>query len=230
MNRILILAVMVSFGLAMSSCRDASFTEVTPLTPPSDFWYTAEPVLHLTGEIHDDGNKLPPNPKIIVAWEMPNSSVRLLYVYGVGTVTKSTHGGDRSTFDVTLRDTLPKFVLTGMDTGKAIAAGHIFLIDGASIIKEGDTLLYSLDWSNSYHMLGSMTGEGIIFLKGSPTLLNQATTAIPAGFNRLRAKRVDPFAPSGPKVTEFENPDSSIEIEMDYSGKGCKDQTPFWLQ
>ncbi len=227
MKRILFLVVCVLSGALISSCQNASFTEVNTTPPPtSDFWFTSEPTKHISGEVHIGGGYNPPllNATIIVAWEIPNNPSKSMYVYGAGKISKLYN---KYNFDVSLRDTLPKFVLMNMDTTNAIGAGHIFLIDNPGL-KDGDTLRHDLDWDNKYHVLGSMNDIGVIFIKGKPTLAGRPLTGSLPGFILFHARRLDP---SGQTVTDFELADPfNIEIEIDDNGKNCKDRTPFWLQ
>src|SRR5690242_12695709 len=120
MNKLFYCGLAIFLGMAISSCRDASFN---PVTPPfvSEFWATGEsPKLIANGRIqlHDDqhgGYKpLPATSNIIIAWEMPNDTSRSLFVYGKGTI--SNFGFDNYTFTIMLRDTLPKFALLNKDT------------------------------------------------------------------------------------------------------------------
>ena len=227
MKRILFLVVFVSFGTVMLSCMNALFTEVNT-TPPSDLWFTAEPTIHYTGMIRDDHNggknPLPATAIVVIGWELPGYGTRAMYIYGTGSVTPI--GNNRYKFDVTLLDTLPKFVLKNMDTIDAISAGHIFLLADATM-KTGDTIKCDLNWDNSYKILGSLNDIGIIFVKGNPTLAGQPPKGAMPGFNLLEARRLDP---SGQSVTDFGVvPPFGLEITVDDDGQSCKDQTPFWI-
>jgi hypothetical protein len=207
--------------------QDASFNP--PIVP--DFWYTGEPAMSiLNGRIqlqddHQGGFKPLPTSNIIVAWEMPNDTSRSLYVYGSGTVSQIGH--DKYTFSVTLRDTLPKFVLLNKDTTNAIAAGHIFIIGNTTII-DGDTLHYRSDWDNLYQMIGGMNGIAVIFTKGNTTVAGKSLAGIPQGFNFFFATRLN----FNDAVTDFLllNDPNAIEIQVDNDGHDCQQRTPLWLQ
>ncbi|MFI5263682.1 MAG: hypothetical protein ACHQM6_04120 [Candidatus Kapaibacterium sp.] len=231
MTKLFYLAIIVLLGSAMCSCnliQEASFT------PPviSDFWYTSEPAMpisngriQLQDDHHGGHNQLPQIANVIVAWEMPNDTSRSLYVYGTGTISKI--GYDNYTFTITIRDTLPKFVLLNKDTTNAIAAGHIFIVGNTSII-DGDTLHYHSDWNNSYQMIGSMNGIGIIFSKGNTTLAGKNLAGMPQGFNFLFATRWN-FTESVTDFVPVYDP-NDIEIQVDNDGHDCQAKTPLWLQ
>jgi hypothetical protein len=231
MNKVFYLTLTILLGIAISSCRDASFDPIAPFV--SDFWVTGEsPMVIANGRIqlHDDphgGYKpLPATSAIIIAWEMPNDTSRSLYVYGGGTISKI--GFDSYIFTVILRDTLPKFALFNKDTMNAMAAGHIFLTLSTTIA-DGDTLHYNSNWDNAYQMIGSMNEVAVIFTKGNAVLPAQNTKGpIPKGFSLLRATKQDQ---SRERVTEFEPADPfRTEVEVDDNGHDCQSKTPFWLQ
>jgi hypothetical protein len=227
MKTIFNFTIFLLLGLVISSCQEASFTEVIP-TPPNDLWYTAEPSLSLSGKIRDDHNggrnPLPADARIVVAWEIPNSSPRLLYIYGTGTIANL--GNSSYFFKVNIGDTLPKFVLANTDTTNAIAAAHIFLV-GDPAIKTGDTLRYEIDWDYRYQMLGGLNYIGVIFVKGSPVLAGRSPKGTKPGFNLLLATWVDQKKQS---VIDFLPADArNIEIQVDDDGSSCKKNTPFWL-
>jgi hypothetical protein len=233
MKRLLSITILGCFAL-LCSCKDASFTEVTP-APVSDYWFTSESPLRLNGRIklHDYGGgyiPLPANAAIIAAWEVPNGTNRLLYVYGKGAISKI--GRDDYHFDILLGDTLPKFILAKMDTTNALAACHIFLTSN-STLTTGDTLRYDIDWDYKYQVIGSMNDIGVIFIKGNPPLPGQRPAGmLPPGFNILHAKKIiNPNPPNGPTfVTDFDPFPFNVEIEVNDDGRDCKGKTPFWLQ
>ena len=231
MKKVFYLAITVLLSAAISSCNLVQEASFTPPPVVSDFWYTSEPAIAIiNGRIqlqddHQGGYSPLPPANVIVAWEMPNDTSRSLYVYGTGTISKITK--DNYTFTITLRDTLPKFVLLNKDTANALAAGHIFIAGNTSII-DGDTIHYHSDWNNSYQIIGSMNGIGIIFSKGNTTLVGKSLAGIQQGYNFFIATRWN-FNGSVTNFAPVYDP-NAIEIQVDNDGYDCQAKTPFWLQ